>query len=193
MLKKYWWRYQQRREVNLPPVPVRMPDATVEQRKAVDLPSRFDLQLQSWDMAFKDTGKSDFVVGQVPVACGADRYILDRVRDRMDLPATVLAVRRLSARWPEALLKLVDDKANGPAVIQSLRHEIAGLVEVNPQGGKISRAAGPAAAGVGKLVSAPSDAGAVGRGVSRRVLCLSSGITTTRWTPGARAPSGFLR
>jgi hypothetical protein len=58
------------RGVNLPPVQVKMPDGTVEQRKAVDLPSRFDLQLQSWDMAFKDTGKSDFVVGQVQVACG---------------------------------------------------------------------------------------------------------------------------
>ena len=38
-------------------------------------------------------------------------------------------------------LKLVEDKANGPAVIQSLRHEIAGFVEVNPEGGKVSRAA----------------------------------------------------
>jgi len=59
----------------------------------------------------------------------------------MDLPATLLAVRRLSARWPNVTLKLVEDKANGPAVVQSLRHEIAGFVEVNPEGGKISRAA----------------------------------------------------
>jgi predicted phage terminase large subunit-like protein len=33
------------------------------------------------------------------------------------------------------------DKANGPAVVQSLRHQIGGFVEVNPEGGKISRAA----------------------------------------------------
>ena len=59
----------------------------------------------------------------------------------MDLPATLLAVRRLSAHWLQATLKLVEDKANGPAVVQSLRHEIAGFVEVNPEGGKISRAA----------------------------------------------------
>ena len=32
-------------------------------------------------------------------------------------------------------------KANGPAVIQSLQHEITGFVEVNPEGGKVSRAA----------------------------------------------------
>jgi predicted phage terminase large subunit-like protein len=34
----------------------------------------------------------------------------------------------------------VEDKANGPAVEQTLRREIPGIVLVNPQGGKISRA-----------------------------------------------------
>jgi len=92
-------------------------------------------------MTFKDTKNSNYVVGQVQAARGADRYLLDQIRDRLDLPGTLLAVRRLSAQWPSAHLKLVEDKANGPAVIQSLRHEIGGLVEVNPEGGKISRAA----------------------------------------------------
>ncbi len=80
-------------------------------------------------------------MGLVLAAKGADRFVLDLVRDRLDLPGTLLAVRRLSATWPAAHLKLVEDKANGPAVIQSLRHEISGFVEVNPEGGKISRAA----------------------------------------------------
>jgi predicted phage terminase large subunit-like protein len=47
--------------------------------------------------------------------------------------------------WPAVSLKLVEDKANGPAVVQSLRHQIAGFVEVNPEGGKISRAAAASA------------------------------------------------
>jgi len=63
------------------------------------------------------------------------------VRDRLDFPGTLLAVRRLSAQWPEVQTKLVEDKANGPAVVQSLRHEIGGFVEVTPEGGKESRAA----------------------------------------------------
>ena len=63
------------------------------------------------------------------------------IRERLDLPGTVAAVRRLTTKWPQAGLKLVEDKANGPAVIQSLRREISGLVEVNPEGGKMSRAA----------------------------------------------------
>jgi phage terminase large subunit-like protein len=52
--------------------------------------------IQSWDMAFKDTRDSDFVVGQIQAAHGADRYLLDQIRDRLDLPGTLLAVRRLS-------------------------------------------------------------------------------------------------
>jgi predicted phage terminase large subunit-like protein len=141
MLKAHWWRYWQPPGANLPPVPVKLLDGTLEQREAVDLPQHFEQQIQSWDMAFKDTKKSDYVVGQVHAALGADRYILDQVRARMDLPATLLSVRRLSAHWPNAALKLVEDKANGPSVVQSLRHEIAGFVEVNPEGGKVSRAA----------------------------------------------------
>ena len=141
MLKRHWWGYWQPCGANLPPVAVKLPNGTIELRKAVELPIRFDGQIQSWDMAFKDTKNADFVVGQVLAAHGADRYLLDQVRDRLDFPGTLLAVRRLSAQWPDVQTKLVEDKANGPAVVQSLRHEIGGFVEVNPEGGKESRAA----------------------------------------------------
>ena len=77
-------------------------------------------------------------------AVGADRFVLDTEHARMDLPETLMAVRRMSARWPNAQMKLVEDKANGPAVIQSLRHEIGGFVEVKPEGGKVSRDAAAA-------------------------------------------------
>ena len=120
---------------------MKRPDGTIERRNAVELPSDFDQVIQSWDMSFKDTRNSDFVVGQIQAAQGANRYLLDQIRDRLDLPGTLMAVRRLSCQWPNSHLKLVEDKANGPAVIQSLRHQIGGLVEVNPEGGKMSRAA----------------------------------------------------
>ena len=97
MLKGYWWQYWQPIGANLPPVRVRMPDGTIEERHAVELPSRFDMQIQSWDMALKDTKNADFVVGQVLAADGADRYLLDQIRERTDLPGTLAAVRRLSA------------------------------------------------------------------------------------------------
>ena len=37
-------------------------------------------------------------------------------------------------------LKLVEDKANGPAVLSSLRREVAGLAAVDPKGDKVARA-----------------------------------------------------
>ena len=72
---------------------------------------------------------------------GADRFLLDQRRERMDMPRTLEAIRTMSEQWPRAAAKLVEDRANGPAVIASLQHEISGLIAVNPEGGKIARAA----------------------------------------------------
>jgi len=58
MLKQHWWRYWQPRGANLGPVSVKMPDGSVEQRMPVNLPEKFDVILQSWDMAFKRYEKS---------------------------------------------------------------------------------------------------------------------------------------
>jgi hypothetical protein len=136
MLKSYWWGSWQLPGMNLPPIPVRLPDGTIEMRHAVELPTSFYQMLQSWDMAFKGTKNSDYVVGMVIAALGADRYLLDLIRDRLDLPGTLAAVRWLTAKWRNAHLKLIGDKANGPAVIQSLKKEIHGFVEVNPEGAR---------------------------------------------------------
>lgn len=104
------------------------------------LPDTFDAVAASWDCAFKDLDDSDYVVGQVWGKLGARRYLLDQVRGRMGFPATVTAVQALSAKWPQAHLKLIEDKANGTAVIQTLQTKIPGIVAINPEGGKVARA-----------------------------------------------------
>ena len=102
---------------------------------------RDDMELiQSWDMAFKGTESSDYVVGQVWLRVGATAYLLDMVRRRMNFTETLDAVRAMVARWPQATAKLVEDKANGTAVIASLRREVPGLVPVEPDGSKVARA-----------------------------------------------------
>jgi predicted phage terminase large subunit-like protein len=105
-----------------------------------ELPKKFDEVLSSWDCAFKGTDDSDFVVGQVWGRLGADKYLLDQVRGRMNFPTTLVAFRDQAIKWPAARLKLVEDKANGPAVIDTLKHEISGIIAVNPEGGKEARA-----------------------------------------------------
>jgi predicted phage terminase large subunit-like protein len=103
-------------------------------------PSDFDMVIQSWDCTFKDTNKSDFVVGQVWGKRGGQFYLLDQVRDRMDFPATIAAIRAMSAKYPNSTAKLIEDKANGPAVISSLQREIPGIIAIEPEGGKLVRA-----------------------------------------------------
>jgi predicted phage terminase large subunit-like protein len=141
IFKRHWLRYYRPANLELPPVQVRMPDGSVQSFVAVPLPEQFDEGAQSWDPAFKNLETSDYVVGQVWAAKGADRFLLDQVRERMDMPRMLEAIRALSARYPFAAAKFVEDRANGPAVIASLKHEIPGLIPVNPEGGKIARAA----------------------------------------------------
>lgn len=104
------------------------------------MPDTFDWILQSWDCAFKDKSTSDFVVGQVWGVKGANKYLLDQVRDRMSFTQTVNAIRSLTTKWPKTRMKLVEDKANGTAVIETLKQEISGIIPVEPQGGKEARA-----------------------------------------------------
>lgn len=95
---------------------------------------------QSWDMTFKDTKGSDFVVGQVWARQGARMLLVDQVRARLSFTDTVAAVRRLSAKWPTSTLKLVEDKANGTAVIDTLQSSVPGIVPVTPKEPKFARA-----------------------------------------------------
>jgi predicted phage terminase large subunit-like protein len=101
---------------------------------------QFDEMLQSWDCTFKDSDGSDYVVGQVWGRKGADKYLVDQVRDRMDITATMDAIRNMSAKWPKARLKLIEDKANGSAIISMLRHKLGGIVPVTPKESKLARA-----------------------------------------------------
>jgi predicted phage terminase large subunit-like protein len=141
MIKRHWFRYWQPRAANLPPVTVRLPDGSQVSIAAMEAPYRVDEQIQSWDCSFKDLDTSDYVVGQVWGQVGALYFLGHQVRARMDFPATVNAVREVSAAWPGTVAKLIEDKANGSAVIQMLCRELPGILPVNPEGGKIARAA----------------------------------------------------
>ncbi|KQU22392.1 hypothetical protein ASG61_23085 [Bacillus sp. Leaf75] len=132
IFKRHWWKFY---------VPDEETRARLKLPKEVAvLPKMLDKQVQSWDCTFKDSSASDFVVGQVWGKRQANSYLLDQIRDRLNLPETMKAIRNMTAKWPNAKAKYVEDKANGPAVIQMLQDEISGLIPVNPEGGKEVRA-----------------------------------------------------
>jgi predicted phage terminase large subunit-like protein len=121
MFKRHYWNYYSK-------------------KTGMNYPTYFDEFIQSWDCTFKDENDSDFVCGTVWGRQGSNYYLLDMLNERMDIVDTMRAINSFNAKHPKALVKLVEDKANGPAVIRLLRNEIPGLIAVNPEGGKIARA-----------------------------------------------------
>lgn len=104
------------------------------------MPAQFDQVITSWDCAFKDEKDSDFVCGMVWGRIGANFYLLDRIWGRLDFTMTLSSIQGLAKRWPLASTHLVEDKANGTAVINTLASKVPGLLAVDPHGGKFSRA-----------------------------------------------------
>ena len=104
------------------------------------LPKKFDRMMISMDCSFKDKMDSDYVVAQCWGQLGGNAYLIDQVRGLWDFVATVKNFVKFVEKYPEATERLIEDKANGPAVISSLRHEIPGIIPVEPCGSKSARA-----------------------------------------------------
>lgn len=98
------------------------------------------LQVISVDCTFKALSSSDEVAIHVYGAEGPNRWLLDRDTRRIDFPGTLVAIREMRKKHPKVSWVLIEDKANGPAVISVLQSEMAGIVAINPDGGKESRA-----------------------------------------------------
>lgn len=109
-------------------------------------PDEFDQVLMGWDMTFKDKKDNDWCVGQAWGIKQANCFLLDEVRGHWGFTETVSRVKSFADRirftYPRATTILVEDKANGPAVIDALRSEVGGLIEFNPgdYGDKVQRA-----------------------------------------------------
>lgn len=97
------------------------------------LPRHLDESVQAWDATFKSGDNDDFVAGQTWSKRGANAYLRPGwCHKRLSFTQTLDAIRSQSRMYPEATAKLVEDKANGPAIIDTLRREIAGIMPVSP-------------------------------------------------------------
>lgn len=105
-----------------------------------ELPANLDSVAISIDCAFKALEDSDFVCAMVGGWKGANCYLIERTMERLTFGGTKALIKQLHARYPKAAAIYVEDKANGPAVIDDLKDAIPGLIAVDPQGGKIARA-----------------------------------------------------
>lgn len=97
--------------------------------------------IQSWDMAFKDSDGSDFVAGGVIGWKAPNWYVFNVLRRRMGFGASKEAVLMMTGAWPKAHRKVIEDKANGPGIIEELKKKIPGIEAYNPTDSKDARAA----------------------------------------------------
>jgi len=104
-----------------------------------DLPAEFERRIISVDASFKDKATSDFVCILVIGIIGARRYVLHIVNAHLNLDGTENEIRALHAMFGGVSGILIEDKANGSAVISHLQSEIPGVIAVNPEGGKFAR------------------------------------------------------
>ena len=116
IFKREWWRYYNK------------------------LPDNLQLVGISVDATFKDSDTSDFVAIEVWGKLNGDYYLIDLIKKRMDFPDTLKAIRYMADKYPQKHSILVEDKANGSAIISMLRHEIGGIIAITPTESKEARA-----------------------------------------------------
>lgn len=130
LLNRGWWQYYEK----LPPLSVRF---------------------LSLDASFKGGEGCDYVALQLWGMAEGRFYLVDALRERLGFVDTLAAVRSMLARHPATDAILVEDKANGSAVIDVLRRELPHVVAVTPQGGKVARVNAVSAAIEGGRVYLP--------------------------------------
>lgn len=116
LVRREWWRYYSPKDI-----------------------LAFPTELISVDAAFKDGTANDFVAVTVWGKRNQDYFLRYCLNRHLDFPGTLTAIRSVRALYPNAHTVLIEDKANGSAIIQTLAREMTGVIPVNPIGGKVAR------------------------------------------------------
>jgi predicted phage terminase large subunit-like protein len=105
----------------------------------MSLPTVLDEIVISVDGSFKDTKASAYVVIQVWVTRRAKKYLAEQIRERMNYPTFKRALKDVLDNRPTYSACLIEDKANGTAVIAELEGSYPRIIAVEPEGGKEAR------------------------------------------------------
>lgn len=146
-LHREWWRFYNPPGVKrlnekgeVIPVIVTLPDGKSVSITPIELPSAFEHTVTSLDCAFKNAEHNDYVAAHAWGRLGANTFLIGREHGHMSFTETKTMVQRFASLYPSPE-KLVEDKANGTAIMDELKNIIPGLVPVEPYGSKWSRVA----------------------------------------------------
>ena len=98
----------------------------------------FAVEVISVDAAFKGGEQNDYVAITVWGKRGNDYFLRQCRNEHLDFSATLRAIREVKRSYPRAGAVLIEDKANGSAVVNVLSREMF-CIPVSPRGGKVAR------------------------------------------------------
>lgn len=107
-----------------------------------ELPDDLTFKVHSWDFTFKGKKTSDYVVGSNwgRRKSNKDIYLIDLVREKMGFADSLKAIKAFANKHPDFKAVLVEDKANGSAIIDSVKGIIKKVIPIQPTGSKEERA-----------------------------------------------------
>ena len=96
------------------------------------LPADMDLVMDFWDMSFKDLQGNDWVCGQVWGLKGPHRFLIYMTMRLRGFEDSLNASINMRPRFPQIMGTVIEDKANGPAIISVAKNKISGLQAFDP-------------------------------------------------------------
>lgn len=104
-----------------------------------ELPDNLTMQIHSWDMTFKNSKTSDFVVGTSWASNFKDHYLVDCLRKKMSFTETLDAIKLFIRKNSKYNAILIEDKANGTAIMDVIKKEFNRVIPINPKESKEAR------------------------------------------------------
>lgn len=104
------------------------------------------VQMEQWlmsvDCSFKKANTSDYCVIGIWGRKGSKVYLLDVIRERLDFPGLKTRLKETMALWPFLGPRIVEEAANGYALVQDLGPVVPGIIgwPVAGMGSKYARA-----------------------------------------------------
>jgi predicted phage terminase large subunit-like protein len=139
LFKRAHWKFFRWHDSE-PTDPSRRPEGCNHEPAVVIKRTSLEWIATSTDAAFTKTDTSDPVGTLVGGGIGARVYLFSDRTMKRDYRETRALILELAAAYPWAA-HLIEKKANGDAVVNDLGSAVGGLILLNPEGGKPSRAA----------------------------------------------------
>lgn len=97
-----------------------------------EVPLYFDTLVSCFDLSMVDSDNADYTVGTVWGKIDGDIYLIDMIRNKMSVIEQIEAILYMERKYPQCRAKLIEAKANGPAVIKMLEKKISGIIAIEP-------------------------------------------------------------